>query len=98
MRTFIRRPAARVDLIEIWIWSTEKWGQAKADDYLAAFDRAYLILAEHPNIGIDCSHIRKGLRRYVVEHHHVYYLEADMVIEIVRVLHERIVPDRRLDD
>lgn len=87
------RPAARSDLIEIWMWSVEKWGAAKADEYLAGIEFAAQMLQTHPAIGVEADDIMRGLRRHIVGHHHLYYFASVDRFDFVRVLHERMNTD-----
>ncbi|HBK91849.1 MAG TPA: plasmid stabilization protein ParE [Parvularcula sp.] len=98
MTRVTRRPAARADLIEIWLQTAERWGEAKADAYFAAIKIAERTLADHPYAGLDCSQIRKELRRYPIGSHFLYYREAGTEILIIRVLQKRMNADQHLDD
>jgi toxin ParE1/3/4 len=89
-------PAATRDLEAIWLYTFEKWGIEQAhrytDDLTSAFDR----LADNPQLGMGCDHIRKGYRRYVVERHAVYYRVTDYGIAVIRVLHDRMDAPQKL--
>jgi toxin ParE1/3/4 len=80
-------PRARRDLIEIWHYTAEHWGEEQADRYVRLIDHAIQRLRDNPSIGSDCGHVRPGLRRYPAERHRIYYRLAGMLIEIVRILH-----------
>ena len=88
--------AAEDDLVAIWQYSFETWGADQADRYLDGLNDGIARLAENAELGVDCSHIRAGYRRLQVLHHCVYYRVCTLRIEIVRVLHERMNPDRHL--
>ncbi len=98
MKQICWRPAARADLIEIWIWTVEKWGAAKADEYLAGIELAANILCTHSAIGVDAGDIARGLRRHIVGHHHFYYFVSQDRLDFVRVLHERMRTDLHMFD
>ncbi len=98
MTRVTRRPAARADLIEIWLQTAERWGEAKADAYFAEIKTAERTLADHPRAGVDCGHIRKDLRRYPVGSHFLYYRKTGTEILIIRVLHKRMNADQHFDD
>ena len=38
MREFVKRPLAKEDLIGIWSYTFNKWGEAQADKYLSEID------------------------------------------------------------
>lgn len=54
------------------------------------------MLAQHPLAGSDCSDLEPGLRRIRSQSHVIFYLHGDDVIDVVRVLHERMAFDVRL--
>lgn len=84
-----KRAAAKRDLVDIWRYSFEQWGEAHADAYADQFDLAVQRLRTHPESGVDCSEIRSGYRRVKVGVHHLYYVYVDGAIDIVRVLDAR---------
>jgi len=91
------RPRARADLEDIWRYTVETWGQEQADAYLteifAGFDR----LARNPKLGRDAGEIRAGYSRYPAGKHMIFYRQAKRgFVDIVRVLHERMLPERHL--
>lgn len=94
MHEIHKQTAAEDDLVDIWQYSFETWGADQADLYLDALNEGIAGLADDPRLGADCSHIRAGYRRLRIRHHIVYYREQADRIEIVRVLHERMDPDR----
>jgi toxin ParE1/3/4 len=87
---------AEEDLIGIWCYTLERWGAAQADTYLDKLAQGIAILAENPHIGTRCDALRQGYRRYHIQHHLVYYRINPGQIEIVRILHEDMDPERHL--
>jgi toxin ParE1/3/4 len=58
-----------------------------------AIDRA----AANPRIGRACDEIRSGYRKLAAGSHTLFYrVTAEDVIEVVRVLHQRMDVDRHL--
>lgn len=94
----LRSPSAEEDLIQIWIYTDEHWGEAQADDYLSAIEASLLRVAEHPEIGADCSDIREGYRRISVGRHRVFYRVRGDAIEVMRVLHTSVDVPSHLGD
>jgi toxin ParE1/3/4 len=47
-----------------------------------------------PSLGRACDDIRQGCRRYAEGSHTIFYREVGGDIEIVRILHGRMDPDR----
>ncbi len=87
MHRIDKRPRARRDLIEIWFYTLDHWGEQQADDYLRRIDAAIGQLAEHPLLGADFGHLRKGIRRHSSGRHRIFYRVGGQAIEIIRVLH-----------
>lgn len=94
MRKLVKRPLAQQDIQKIWLYTYETWGEAQADKYLNELDMGIQTLAEHPERGVSREHIRAGYRSIHVYRHMVYYTFTDTLVRIIRVLHERMDPDR----
>ena len=77
---------AEQDLIEIWIYSFEKWGPNQADDYLDQLNVALNNIASNPEIGINIDTIRLGYFKYQINKHMVFYQINKSTINIIRVL------------
>ena len=96
----IRKHArAETDLIEIWLYTYERWGEAQAEQYFRALENGISQLRRHPELGQRCDHIREGYRSLRINRHVVYYtLTPASVVHIIRVLHERMDPGRHFSD
>lgn len=90
------RPRARIDLEEIWAYTAETWSEAQADKYVGRLFTAFEQLAENPNLGRDASVVRPGYRQYTTGRHVIFYRPEPAPIDIVRVLHDRMLPDRHV--
>lgn len=77
---------ARRDLIEIWQYSHENWGEAQADLYLDELEKSFTMIADNSSIGVRYDFISKGLRKIVVKKHLVMYRITPEMVRIVRVL------------
>jgi toxin ParE1/3/4 len=87
---------AREDLKAIGRYTQRNWRRRQRDAYLTHLDRRFHALAELPSLGRSCDDIRPGYRRYSEGSHTIFYREATGGIEIVRILHGRMDPDRHL--
>ena len=96
MREIVIRPRAREDLIGIWRYSFDEWGEAQADKYLEELEAGIKQLQQHPHLGKDRDDVRAGYRSLRVNQHIVYYVLTSSSIRIVRVLHTQMEPDRHL--
>lgn len=88
---------AILDLEEIWLYTFEHWSKEQADIYYKS------IIAEIENIAGDfesgkpITQIRSGYRSSKVNSHVVFYRKNDNdMVEIVRVLHEKMDWKRHL--
>jgi len=82
---------AKSDLKDIAIYTQNTWGNRQRNIYLTALDKSFYSLASDHLKGRDCSEIRSGYRKHKVGKHIVYYREINAnLIEIVRILHERM--------
>lgn len=93
-------PEAEQDLSEIDLYTTAKWGEAKAESYLAELVQSILSLDEEPNSGSPIESM-PGLRCLTfkvrksrsVHGHRIIYSSTDQGILVVRVLHTaRAIP------
>jgi len=95
-RSIHKSTRAEQDLIGIWRYTAEHWGDAQADRYLDDLDHAINALAENPELGISRDAVRTGYRAIFIKNHVAYYTVRPDNIYIVRVLHEKMDPDRHL--
>lgn len=89
-------PEAENDLVDIWVYTCKEWGVDQADHYLDQLERGMNQLIEHPELGVDCSHVLPGYRRLQQERHLFFYKLENSKVLIVRVLHEDMDAPRRL--
>jgi toxin ParE1/3/4 len=89
----LSQPAKR-DLTSILFYTQDEWGIGQAERYYDSLLRAFRSLAASPRIGMVSDSIARGLRRFPVEQHVVFYkIEKDAIL-IVRLLHKRMLPVR----
>ena len=89
-------PAAKADLREIWLYTLENWGEAQADRYLFQLEECCERLVEHPELGRPRDELRRGYRSLLEGSHLIIYRYHLDRIEIIRVLHRRMDPERHL--
>ena len=98
MSRYVLSPAARADLERIWDDSSERWDDDQAAESLREVQRATDPVESNPTIGRACNDVRPGYRKHAVGSHTLYYrIGSDDVIDVVRVLHQRMDADRHLD-
>ncbi|GFG87209.1 MAG: type II toxin-antitoxin system RelE/ParE family toxin [Mycolicibacter algericus] len=94
---YLLSPAARADLEQIWDYTADRWGVDQAEEYLRELQYAIERLAANPRIGRTCDEIRPGYRKLSAGSHTLFYrLTADAVVDVVRVLHQRMDTERHL--
>ncbi len=98
MSRYLLSPAARVDLERIWDYTADRWGDDQAEEYLRDVERAIERLVGNPMIGRACDEVRPRYRKHAVGSHTLYYrIVGNGVIDVVRILHQRMDVDRHLD-
>jgi toxin ParE1/3/4 len=94
---YLLSPAAQIDLEQIWDYTYHRWDIEQADEYLRELQRAIELAAVNPRVGRACDEIRPGYRKLAAGSHTLYYrVTPDGVIDVVRVLHQRMDVDRHL--
>jgi toxin ParE1/3/4 len=83
-----RRPRARQDLVEIWLYIAEESGEPRADRYLRRLNDVVSYLAQQPLMGRKRPEIlEEGIRSFPAESHVIFYIAFEDGIELVRVIH-----------
>ena len=91
---------AEEDLEEIWLYTLEAWSKEQADRYLSLIFDEIEFLSMNPKTGQDFDHIRKNYRYSKVKSHLIFYKhkKSDDIIEIIRILHERMDLENRINE
>ncbi len=61
-RNLVKGNAAEADLIGIWLYSFENWGEAQADRYLNAIEAAIKKIAKSPDRGGSRDWLREAVK------------------------------------
>ncbi len=91
------RPAAHADLTDIFDYSDAHWGLAQAERYIAQITLMFAQIAADPRLGKPASNRHPLLRRQSCGSHFIIFARGAEGIEIIRVLHQRMDIDVRLD-
>lgn len=89
-----KQSRAENDLIDVWLYSFEQWGADQADRYLDELDKGIQSLARKRELGAKRDNVREGYRVLFVNSHAVYYTVTPSIIQIIRVLHGQMDPER----
>lgn len=82
--------AAVQDLEQIWIFTKQNWSERQADRYYNLITDEIAFLCSHPSSGRSYETVRKGYRAAKVKSHLIFYRFDTNLIEIIRILHERM--------
>lgn len=89
--------SAQQDLIDIWLYTQETWGEAQADSYQDALH----LCCEQIAAGQAQAKPVPGLERvksHHCQHHYLFFTERDPAVIVLAVLHERMNLVERLRD
>ena len=97
--SYLLTKKALTDINEIWVYTAENWSVEQADRYYNLIFDEIEYIAENLERARDFSHVRIGYRVSKVKSHIVFFRKlAGGVVEVVRVLHERMDIEARLND
>ena len=94
MHRLVKSPQAEADLLDIWQFTFETWGDQQADRYLFSLNQGLERLTRAPRLGRPRDSIRPGYRSLSVGRHVIFYRIDGQTIDVIRVLHEKM--DRNL--
>jgi len=91
---------AAEDIENIWLYTKETWSITQADKYYNLIFDEIEKIAEHPTRGRNCNHIRENYRCLKVKSHFIFYkfLKNEEFVEIIRVLHQNMDIENRLNE
>ena len=87
---------AKADVKEIGRYTQQRWGVEQRNRYLGELDACFQKIGANPTLGNSAEAIRAGYRRIREGSHVVFFRKAGNEVEIVRVLHERMLPGKHL--
>jgi len=91
---------AKQDLENIWLYTFETWSIEQADRYLNLIIDEIEYVAEKPDSGFDFSSVRKAYLHTKIKSHLIFYKfdKKKSIVEIIRILHQRMDIENRLND
>ncbi len=96
MASFELSEAADRDPTGIYRYSYRQFSREQADAYLLSLEQCFARLGQFPLLGRSIDHLRHGYFRFEHASHTIFYLRTEHGIRIIRVLHERMDPERHL--
>jgi toxin ParE1/3/4 len=90
---------AILDLENIWLYTFENWSLEQADRYFNLIMNEIEQITLNPKLGNDFGTIRKGYYKYRIKSHFIFYKlnQGHEVVEIIRILHQRMDIESHLD-
>lgn len=88
MARIYKQPLAEQDLINIWRYTFETWGEKQADTYLDELENIFQLLATQPNLGRMKIEFAQPVRFFIHAHDLIVYQTISHGISVVRVLHK----------
>ena len=95
---FLITKKAVSDLEEIWLYTVEKWSEEQANRYYNLIFDEINFICKNETAGKSMEHVRKGYRASKVKFHIIFYRIIKETVEIVRILHESMDVENRLND
>jgi len=95
---YIISKKAVIDLEEIWLFTVDKWSIAQADRYYLLIIDEIDFICKNITCGKPMDNIRKGYWVTKVKSHLIFYRVVHDTVEIIRILHERMDTENRLDE
>lgn len=97
MSRVLTQAQAEQDLLEIWLYTFNEWGEQQADIHLDDLSGAMALLAEQPLASRERLEFNPPVRIHHHAHHLIVYLVHDEGISVVSVLHESMELDSHLE-
>jgi toxin ParE1/3/4 len=96
---YIINEKAIEDINQIWMYTAENWSVEQADRYYNLILDEIEYIAENFKEARSFETIKQGYRTSKVKSHILFFKKTmDDQIEVIRVLHERMDLDNRLND
>ena len=89
---------ALADLDEIWLYTFETWSVEQANRYYNLIFDEISYICEDPLSGKSMDDVRKGYRVSKVKSHLIFYKVVNDIVEIIRILHQRMDIENRLSE
>lgn len=86
---------ADADLLKMFLYGFETFGQAQAEEYRIGMIRCFEILAGNPRLGRKADEFAPGGRRHEHAQHVIFYDEQSDGVLITGIIHERSMPSPR---
>ena len=90
---------ANQDIEKIWLYTFENWSIEQADRYYNLILDEIEFISENFESGKSADYIKKGYRSSIVKSHIIFYRKSRRnIVEIIRVLHQKMDIENRIDE
>lgn len=90
---------ANQDIERIWLYTYENWSLEQADRYYNLIFDEIEFIAKNFECGKSVDYIKIGYRASVVKSHIIFYKKSKRnIVEIIRVLHQRMDIENRIGE
>jgi toxin ParE1/3/4 len=87
------------DLEKIWLYTYNKWSLEQADRYHSQIINEIEYIVDNFELGLNMDHVRLGYRMSKVKSHLIFYKRIENnTVEIVRILHQNMDIEKRLNE
>ncbi len=90
---------ANQDIEKIWLYTFENWSLEQADRYYNLILDDIEFISEIFESGKSADYIKKGYRSSIVKSHIIFFKKSRRnIVEIIRVLHQKMDIENRTDE
>ncbi len=90
---------ANQDIENIWLYTYETWSLEQTDRYYNLILDEIEFIAKNFESGKPVDYIKKGYRASSVKSHIIFYKKSSRnIVEIIRVLHQKMDIENRIDE
>jgi toxin ParE1/3/4 len=96
---YIISEKANIDIEKIWLYTYENWSLEQADRYYNLILDEIEFIAENFESGKPVDYIKNGYRTSLVKSHIIFYKKSKSnIVEIIRVLHQKMDIENRITE
>ena len=90
---------ANQDIEKIWLYTFENWSLEQADRYYNLILEEIEFISENFESGKSVDYVKKGYRSTIVKSHIIFYKKSRRnIVEILRVLHQKMDIENRINE
>ncbi|MEO8759253.1 MAG: type II toxin-antitoxin system RelE/ParE family toxin [Bacteroidia bacterium] len=98
MKTYRISAEAINDLDTIWLYTKETWSVKQADRYYSLIMAEIEYIVQNTESGKSIDGLKEGYRVSKVKSHLIFYKKQnEQVIDVIRILHQRMDIENRLN-